>query len=332
MVTENTTQEHIEEVVLNPDPDQIGMSSEETETKDVQGATTEDTAVGDTADVTTEDGVNENTDPTWDKFTYKVRDEEKSFDDWVKPYIKDEESYKNFQDLFTARDGIALAKQERDSIQQEYEQVKQSLQTVNHYVNKGDAESFIKALGLPEKMFIDYAINKIQYQEMTPEQRQVVDAQNRERSRLHQLELQNQSLQQQFETQQRNQRSAELDAGLNDPDILPLVQEFDARAGRPGAFRQAAIERGIFQYQVNGVDMSAKDVINDAISYLGLTRSAGAPNQHNVQAGTRGQHPATKPVIPNIQGRGTSPVTSRQVRSIEDIKRIRAEKLAAQGI
>ena len=37
--------------------------------------------------------------------SYKVRDEEHEFDEWARPFIKDEETYKNFQDLYTRGHG-----------------------------------------------------------------------------------------------------------------------------------------------------------------------------------------------------------------------------------
>lgn len=276
----------------------------------------------------------------WDNFKYRVRDEEKEFDEWIRPVVKDEETYKRVQDFYTAQAGIELAKQERDEIQTKFETMNDSLNTVNRYVHSGDARGFIEALGLPKKMFIDYAINELKYQELSPEERARVDAENQGRLRMHQLEMQNEGLQKQYEEQQKQledqqgqQLRVQLDHGLNGSDILPYAQDYDTRVGRQGAFRQAVIDRGIFQAQVNGIDMSAQEAINDAINYLGL-RAAGAPNQPNVQAGTQGHqqvHPASKPVIPNIQGRGTSPTGSKLPTSIDDIRRIRAEKLAAAG-
>jgi len=307
-------------------------TNEDTESVEQDSVSTEEvTETTEDADEALEAG--EITKAEWDKFTYSVRDEEKEFDEKVRPFIKDEESYKLFQDLYTARDGLPLAKQERDDYRDKFTNLNESLSTVNKFVQAGDAANFIKALGLPEKMFIDYAINKLKYKELPPEERARIDSENQGRLRMHQLEIQNETLQQQYSRQAQQQRLFELDNGLNNPDVAPLIKDYDARVGKPGAFKQAAIERGIFHSQVNGVDMGALDVIHDTINYFGL-RAVGTPNQQHVQAGAQGHTqvaPGQKPVIPNLQGRGTSPVGRRSPTSIEDIKAIRAERLAAQG-
>lgn len=314
---EETTEEVVEEV-QNEAPVEENVENAEPSQEDADAAL----AAG------------EITQEQWDKFTYSVRDEEKEFDDIVKPLIKDEDSYKYFQDLFTARDGIGLAKEERDEVQEKLDTLNTSLNTVNKFVQQGDAASFIQALGLPKKMFIDYAINELKYQELPPEERARIDSENQERLRMHQLEIQNETLQSQYVSQQRAQRMMELDNGLQSPDILPLANEYDARVGKPGAFKQFTIDRGIYHHQVNNRDISATEAITESIELLGL-KAVGTPNQNNVQAGTQGHqqvHPAQKPVIPNIQGRGTSPVGRRAPNSIDDIRQIRAERLAQQNL
>jgi len=268
----------------------------------------------------------------WDNFSYQVRDESKEFDEFVKPFITDEKTYKHFQDLYTSRDGLQLAKTERDEVQQKYDNLDQSLNTLNQFVQKRDAASFIRELGLPKQMFVDFAINELKYQEMSPEEKSRIDAQNHADQQVYQLQQQNNQLQQQYQTQAQQQKAFELDHGLNAQDILPLVNQYDAQVGRPGAFREFAIERGIYNSQINNRDMSANEAISETIAMLGL-KAAGAPPQHtNTHAGAQGQQPVVqdpKPVIPNLKGRGTSPV-KKIPTSIDDLRQIAAQRAASQ--
>lgn len=265
--------------------------------------------------------------PSWDNFTYSVRDQEKEFEDWAKPYIKDEESYKKFQDLFTAKEGISLAKEERDSVQTKLNELNESLATVGNHIRNGDVETFINTLGLDKQMFINYAIQELKYKELSPEERAQVDAERLQTQRFNQMELQNQQMQQRLQEQETAHRRLELDNMLATPDIQILANDFDARVGRQGAFRNAVIERGIYHHTVNKVDMPVSQAVQDTISFLGL--SVGTVDQsttQNVGTQPRVRTQTQKPTIPTVKSRGTSPVGGKLPTSIDDIRRHYASK------
>lgn len=268
--------------------------------------------------------------PSWDNFKYSVRDQEKEFEDWAKPYIKDEESYKKFQDLFTAKEGISLAKDERDTVQTKLNDLNESLATVGGHIRNGDVETFINTLGLDKKLFIDYAIKELKYAEMSHEERAQVDADKMQTQRFNQMEFQNQQMQQRLQEQETAHKKLELDGVLSAPNVQNLANEFDGRVGRHGAFRNAVIERGIYHHAINKVTLSAQDAVNDAISHLGLSVGTvdQSTNVHNVgtQPRTTVKQQKTKATIPNVQGRGTSPVGSKLPSSLDDLRRLHASR------
>lgn len=298
-------------------------------TEEVQevSAQSEEVSAEVTSEATTET-VEEATDtPSWDNYKYNVRDEEKEFDEWAKPFIKDEETYKKFQDLFTAKDGISIAKTERDKVQTQLNDINESLATVGTHIRNGDVESFINTLGLDKQTFINYAINELKYKELSHEERAQVDATKMQTQRFNHMEMQNQQMQQRLQDQETAHKQMELNNMLAQTEIQNLANDFDTRAGRQGAFRNAVIERGIYHHTVNKHTLSVQDAVNDTISYLGLSvGTVNQPNTQNVGTQSRVRTQTQKATIPNVQGRGTSPVGNKLPSSLDDIRKLYASK------
>jgi hypothetical protein len=265
-------------------------------------------------------------------FKYKVRDEEFDMDEWAKEVIKNEEMEKRFQDLYTRGHGLDLAKKERDELKSTYEEVNEkytglqtALNNVNELVMKGDASGFIQALGLPKDMFIQYAINELKYQQLPAEEKARIDAERQQQAQLQQLAYQNQQLQTDLEQTAVAQRETELSTTLADPSVASIAQEYETSVGKPGAFRDLVIERGRFHSLANGVDISARDAVNEVIQILGRTQGTGTVQ--NAQVGT--PQAQQKKVIPNIPSQGTVSPAKKTVGSINDIRE-RFQQLSAQ--
>lgn len=272
-------------------------------------------------------------------FKFKVLDKELEFDPELKTVIKDQMTEKKFRELYEKAHGLDHVKTERQRIKEEYtgfkEKVAQrdrAIETLNTYVQKGDMHSFFQALKIPEDMVLKYALDRVQYREMSPEQRAQVDSQYEYQNRAMTLEEQNQMLAQKVQEESARARTIELESELMRPEISQAAQAFDARVGQPGAFKQAVKDMGFFIWQTRQVDVPAKQAIMEVMARYGLTSTAptiqganGFDTAGATQAPVQNQIP--KPVIPNIRGSGASPV--RKVpRSIEDLKKLAAQKSA----
>lgn len=269
-------------------------------------------------------------------YKYKVRDEEHEFDEWARPLIKDEATQKHMQDLYTKGHGLALAKTERDQYKEKFGNVEQSLNILNGYVqdyyknpqNGGDAaRNFIESLGLPKQMFLQYAVNELKYQGMTPEQRTEVDTSRQQEQYVNQLQTSNQRLMEQNEQIALNQRKLELNSALMETNVSAIAQDYDTRAGRQGAFQELVIDRGIYHSKVNNQDIPAGQAIDEVVNMLAIGNPQGtAPITQTGQVGTpppvQTQHNVQqqKPVLPNISGHSTVSPAKRTVSSIQDIK------------
>ena len=274
-------------------------------------------------------------------YMFKIHGQEKEFDDWAKDLVKDKESEEMFRDIMTKVHGIDHIKEDREAlrtqvtelskIQQEHNALNQSLDELSHYVNTGNLQMFFNKVGIGKEQLLNYYQQLVQYEEMTPEQRMAHDRSIQADAENYQLRMQNQQLT--FEQQQvaHTQRMQELDLYMSRPDLAGTIQEFDARMGRQGAFKEHVVNYGVSQ-QTIGKDVSVTDAVNHVINLIG-----GVPASPQAPAATPGAIPTPqaqppqpmavekKPVIPVVPSSGKTPVKAG-ISSIEDLKKARAAK------
>lgn len=256
------------------------------------------------------------------------KQEEREFDDYLKAAIKDEETEKKIRELHEKAYGLDFVKADRDALkqayqplEQEYSKLQQSLTQLGGFVRKKDYDSFFETLQIPREDVLRYALQLVQVQQMSPEQRAQFEAQRAESQRAVALEMQNQELSQRFQQMQVHQRTIELDTALTSPTVAEQIQAYDARAGRPGAFRDLVIQRGQYHYMASGVDLPAGQAVQEVLGMLGLQGQQAAGQAAGVAGVAQPASGGAKPVIPNIQGRGTSPA-KRVVKSTDDLRRL----------
>lgn len=273
-------------------------------------------------------------------FKYKVKDNEYDMEDWVKPYIKTAEDQKRFQTLFAKGHGIEEIQAQRTelrenlaTVSERHTKLSESVQALSEMVNRGDLQSFFETLKIPKEAVLKYALDELKYRELPPEKRQEIDAQRMQAQRLTQLESQNQTLEQQFRQRLVDQKTAELDLAMQDPQVAQVAQAFDTRLNKPGAFRAEVIRRGEWLEQQTGQDVAAKTAVNEVMSLIGggVTQQTADPAAPTSQATPQAaaQAPTQKPVITNVKGGSSSPVR-KGFTSIEQLRK-RQQELAEAG-
>lgn len=277
-------------------------------------------------------------------FKFKSYGKEYEIDEMFRGLIKDPETEKKVKSFFERAYGVDTMKSTNQKLKEDFNSFKEqtaqrdkALDTLSSYIQKDDLHSFFQALKIPEEKVLRYALDRVQYREMSPEQRAVIDAQYQERHRAMTLEEQNQMLAQQYQQEAARARGLELDYELNNPEVKAAAEAFDARVGQPGAFKQEVIRRGQYLWHTEQRDIPAKQAIHEVISNYGLSSMQNQYQQQGmpVNAGAS-QAPVTqqitqqiKPTLPNFRGSGTSPV-KRVPQTLEDLKKIAAQKLAQQ--
>jgi hypothetical protein len=221
-------------------------------------------------------------------------------------------------------------------VKKELGETTEAINTLNHFVRKGDYQSFFEALRIPEDAVLKYALERVQYRQLPPERRAEYDNQRNVTQRAAILERQNQELAQQFQQTQVQHRHSELERTMSDPTISQAAQSFDARMGQPGAFQAEVIRRGQYHWFANQQDIPVDQAVREVMAMVGMSQTSQP--QSMAQQPVLQQPIATpseapvgshapenrKPVIPNIQGRGTSPA-KKIPRSIADLKKLASE-------
>ena len=273
-------------------------------------------------------------------FKVKAYDNEYEIPESFRSFIN-EQNEKEFREVFEKAYALEGMKEKLHKTRQENETFKkdvdsfntlrQNLSRVSKYVENGDYDMFFDSLKIPESAIQKWVLSKLQQKELPPEQQAIYNKSNEERRKLYELEQRNEQLSTQFEQFQEAQRQqavqqtfAQLDTILGKPEVNSVASQFDASVGKAGAFREEVLRRASIIYQTEGRDLTPEEAVNDTLRVI-------AWNQANQQSGA--QAPAAsaqpKPVLPNVQGKATSPV-SKQVKSLDDLKKMREQILQDQ--
>lgn len=322
METQETTTENV-------DPNIVDAAATQTEvetTTETQETGTE--ATGEqtqTTEETTTEQENSTTEYT-PKLKFKVRDDEHDMPEWAHNFVKDEETEKNFVDLFTAQQGIELAKKEREEFKGKYDNLESAVVHVSKLANEGKIDQFISELGLPKKAFIDYAIKELQYAELPEEQRREIDAQRHAESQAEMQNTQYAQMQTQFEAQQVQMRTLELNNTiLSKPEYAEAERAYDTSVGTPGSFRNLVAQCGNYHWTQNGRDIGTDQAIQEAIRVGRVSAEAPSTQTGNVGTQQKPVHQQEKPVIRNLKAGGASPV-KKGFTSIDQIREYNAKR------
>ena len=259
-------------------------------------------------------------------YKFKSMQKEHEIDEWARSFIKDQDTEKKFKELYEKAYGLDHYKgkvettaQERDQYKTAYTNLHQDASEAMEFKNRGDLDGFFEKVGLnPDKVY-QWVYEKIQRQNLPPEQQKVyndLEAKNRETYQYSRQITEMETRYQQIATQARE---AELNSVLARADINPIVQSFDAKWG-PGAFKQEVAKRGVMHHSVYGEDPAAETIVSELVKYVGDAYKA-QPTPVSTPTAS-GDKPL--PVIPNVSGKNVSP-TRRAPKSIDDIRKIAAE-------
>lgn len=266
-------------------------------------------------------------------FKYKVRKEEREIPEWARSVVTSADAEKQMRELFEKADGLDEIKQHREVLVQENQAMRkdwapivQQVQGLQQVLQKKDYHSFFGALNIPEEDILRYALNRVQLREK-PELLAVHDQMQLMQQQNLQLQQQLQGLTTESQEAQVGRANLELETGLARPEVAAAVQAFDARVGKPGAFRGEVILRGK-AYHAAGQSISVEQAVAETLQRFGWTPPAAAVEQTSGGAGAAATAGGKLPVLPNIKGKGTSPAKTVP-RSTDDLRKIARERFHA---
>lgn len=270
--------------------------------------------------------------PEWSpNFKYKVYDEEKEIDEWLRPVVTSPEQEAALRELYEKAGGLPKIKEKYEGLKEQvnnhYKKVEADFntqtQTVNEllgFVDKKDFGTAFKQLGIANEDVLKYALDIVKYQEMSPEQRQAYDQQQLIQQQNYELEKQNQLYQQQVQEQAVQARQVQLDAELAKPEVSSFLGEYGLQGQ---AFREEVIRQGQLAWHNEKVDLPVEQAVErarNAVLGLGLKAMPAAPAQQQVQQVRPQAVQQQKPVLPNVQSSGSSPAR-KQFTSLAELKK-----------
>lgn len=246
--------------------------------------------------------------------------------------ITDAESEAEIKGIFQKSEGFDFVQQRRDQYRAEKEHldtalgtVRERLTGVDDMIRSGDLDSAFQTMQIPEEKVLQWVLDKINYSQLDPAQRQLIDGRRESERRAKQLEMDNKSIKQQNSKLIGTHKAMELDAVLSRPDLKPLIEAYDSRPGKKPqdlSFKDLVINHGEIHWQRSGgkVDLPSLDAVEAVLRIVGMAQSQGqapAANQRSATpqpnaARTAQPRQATAPqTLPSVQGRAASPTAPR---------------------
>ena len=248
--------------------------------------------------------------------------QEAEIEEWARAFIKSKDDEEKFRTLYAKSHGmdsfksrLEQARGEFTEVANEYSGLRTGIDQLKKYVEAKDFDEFFKSVNIPNEWIYEWVRNKVQYQNLPPDQKKVYDDTISARRRAQELERDSQTYQTQYQEAVTRNKELELDMVLSKPDINSMVQEYDRSNGRIGAFRDQVAIQAYALESMTGKNVSAQEAVDNLLRLMGR-----GMNQPPVQAGAN-QPPVVsqgeKPIIPNIKARGSSPVAKRPANLAE---------------
>lgn len=314
--------------------EQVVQEMPELEATTSDTGSTESTSTEVTGEQEKQEATKEQTPAYKPDYKLKVYDEEKELDDpFLKALIKDADSEKKVKEIAQKFLGFETVKSRHEKTKEEYKNYQEQVQPVVQYYNeaakhlaKGDLDSFFELTKIPKQAIFEYAVRKAQEEQLPVEQQRQIAYQREVAKQKELVESQNQTLQTQMQRQMAEFRNQELSWVLSRPDVHEVASQFDQRKGKPGAFRQEVIDKALAHFvRTNGQeDLTAEQAVLEAMKLIGPVVTPATQGAQAVQGTTLIPQNEAPPIIPNVSGKGSSPV-KKQIRSISDLKKKREE-------
>lgn len=269
-------------------------------------------------------------------FKLNIQKQDFEIPEILKPLMKDAESEKQIREICEKAFGLEFAKPRHEAVRQQNEvltgensTIKQQIHEVRQLYARGDFDGFFKRLNIPEEKVLQWMADKINYNQLPPEQKQILDARRQAEDRAYQAESYAGSMQSQHEQILTQQVQMALESTLARADVKTVADAFDARMGKPGAFKEEVNRRGDYAWKTRKELVPPETLVQEMLALLGPMAPPAAsaqtadPVEGHAPAAVVAA-PAKTPVIPNISGRSTSALPPR-VKSIADLRKKAAE-------
>ncbi len=304
------------------------------------------------------------TDPAWEpNFNFKFQkfdannkdlgvESEAEIPEEFRGLITDAESEKKVRELFSKAHGIDFVKEmrnvrtrERDEAYGHIGQIHKRLAGVDESIKRGDLDTAFETMQIPQEKVLHWVLDKINYSQLDPGQRQLIDSQRDTEKRLRMTEQQNHAVLQNTMQSLVKAKTMALDAMLDRSDLKTVISAYDNRQGKKPtdpSFRDLVINHGELTWHRSGgkQELSPHEAIEAVLQNYGIAAAFGqsttvgdAPPAPRQQQNAAAPAPRTAaapqqrqaPTLPSVPGRAASP-TAPKIKTKADLLAHRKQK------
>ena len=263
---------------------------------------------------------------------FKADDKEHEIPKELQAFIKDEASEKQIVELLQKSYGLDAVKGRAETVRQQRDEFKgklsvydKAIEDLRGHYKRGDLDLWMEKLQVDPNKFLKWAMDKVNYSQLTTEQKQARDAEVQNSRRAYELEQQNAQLQTQNRETTVQAMQTQLNYEFARPEVSKFQEQFDKKVGKPGAFFEAVKTKGQSAFTLSGgqKNMTPTEAISEVMKdYAGFFKDAGGtqtdPNAPKVVQ----PNAAAKNTIPNVQGKQSSPVGATKPKNLKELREI----------
>lgn len=252
-------------------------------------------------------------------FKFRVRNEEREFDEWARPVIKDKETEEKLRDLYTRAHGLEDVVKNRDELSRQHNHIVGQLTEAGTLLNKGRVFDAMQVLGIPQKAIFQAVIEKLQYDELPADQKRLYDERRQAQMDAERSQSAESEMNRRYQDAILDLRQTQLQTALAEPQVQEVAAGLSkALASRGLSFEDLVIREGALEYQLTGRDISVNEAIKRVVDHYQplLSQSSPAPSpQETVVRKT------TPKSIPNL-GRAPAPTKAPKARTLADLEKL----------
>lgn len=281
-------------------------------------------------------------------YKFKVLDKEHEIPKEFQALVKDAKTEKMVKEIFEKSYGLDSVKEkavqvrtERDTLAKENREIQAGIASARASylgaVQSGNwlkLDDFFAKLHIPQEHVLQYALAKVNLTNLPEDQQKVIVGQLEADRRAEFADQQAREAQGQVQSTGQQLKQLQFDFTMAKPETKSFAEQFDAQVGKPGAFAQRVIDTAQLEWHTRKVDLTPEQAVQKVIADFGL--KPGAPAAPAAAAAPAAPAPGAPekrviqrqaPTIPNVQGRSSSPLSTKP-KSIEDLKKLRDAAMA----
>lgn len=248
--------------------------------------------------------------------TYKVKDEVREFDSRFKDVVRDKETEEYIRDLYTRADGLDGYKEKLSARETEYQTLYDHAKgltdgyaRLKEMRDKRDYAGLQKALGLDDEYITEWGVNRLDYQELPEETRQLMEKNKELEEKLNGYEQKLTGFEETNNNARLEQEFSYLNSLNTDERYSGVAQAMQEKGL---SFTQAIMDRGIAQFKMTGQEPSIDDVAQVIANQYSWMVAQPEPEINNEPA----------PTIPSLTGHTNQAMVDSPIATMADLIRL----------